>query len=102
MGLFDTEDKIDYNWLIDNGFRVRKGYRADDSFALTKILRTRDPFVYISFDITTFLVVLHWVDIGKGTGITGNAQALYMGVITDRIQMSSIIHKYSQENFSIN
>lgn len=100
MGLFNTEDKIDYNWLIDNGFRVRKGYRADDSFALAKILRTRDPFVYISFDITTFEAVLYWWDIGINH--VGYKHAFYIGEITDRIQMSSIIHKYSQENFSIN
>lgn len=98
MSIFDIEDKIDYNWLIDNGFSARMSHKFDDDHILTKILRTRNPFVYINIDLITFETVLQWVDIGQGTGITGNTQALYMGVITDKIQMSSIIHKYSQEN----
>lgn len=98
MSIFDVEDKIDYNWLIDNGFSAQKSHWFDDGHILTKILRTRNPFVYINIDFITFETVLQWVDIGKGMGITGNTQALYMGVITDKIQMSSIMHKYSQEN----
>ena len=93
MSIFDIEDKIDLNWLIDNGFNAQKS-----SYIFTKILRSRNPFVYININLVTFEVVLYWVDIGKGTGITGNTQALYMGVITDKIQMSSIMYKYSQEN----
>lgn len=95
MGLFDTEDKIDYNWLIDNGFRFSNSH-SYDIHILTKILRARNPFVYINISFMTFEAVLYWWDIGINH--TGNKHALYIGVITDRIQMSSIIHKYSQEN----
>ena len=99
MGLFDTEDKIDYNWLIDNGFRFQKGHSYDDHI-LTKILRTRNPFAYININIITFEAVLYWWDIGINH--TGYKHAFYIGAITDRIQMSAIMYKYSQENFSIN
>ena len=99
MGLFDVEDKIDYIWLIDNGFSTRDNLLYD-SHILTKILRTRNPFAYININIITFEATLLWWD--TGSKYTGNKHALYMGVITDRIQMSSIIYKYSQENFSIN
>ena len=98
MGLFDTEDKIDYDWLIDNGFRFQNGHSYDH--ILTKILRTRDPFVYININLITFEVVLYWWDIGRK--YTSYKHAFYIGVITDRIQMSTIMYKYSQENFSIN
>lgn len=98
MSIFDVEDKIDYNWLINNGFSVRMSNRYDDGHILTKILRTRNPFVYININFITLETVLHWVNIGKGTGITNNTRTLYMGVISDKIQMSSIMHKYSQEN----
>lgn len=98
MSIFDLEDKIDYNWLIENGFSARMSNRSDDGHILTKILRTRNPFVYININFITLETVLHWVNIGKGTGITNNTRLLYMGVISDKIQMSSIMHKYSQEN----
>lgn len=98
MSIFDVEDKIDYNWLIDNGFKCYKRNVIDDDYILTKILRTRNPFVYININHITLETVLHWVGLGKGTGITNNTQTLYMGVITDKVQMSSIMHKYSQEN----
>ena len=98
MSIFDTEDKIDCNWLIDNGFCIPRENLYNERQFFTKILRSRNPFVYINIDLVTFEVVLYWVDIGKGTGITGNTQALYIGVITDKIQMSSIMYKYSQEN----
>lgn len=96
MSIFDIEDKIDYNWLIDNGFSSR--ISINNRHILTKILRSKKPFVYININYVTLETVLQWVNIGKGTGITGNTQTLYMGVISSRIQMSSIIHKYSQEN----
>ena len=99
MSIFDVEDKIDYNWLIDNGFSTRDNL-SHNNHILTKILRTRNPFVYMHINIKTFEVVLHWWD--PGSKYTGNKHALYMGVITDRIQMSAIIYKYSQENFTIN
>lgn len=89
MGLFDTEDKIDYNWLIDNGFSIRNNPFLYDSDILTKVLQTRNSFAYISINIITFETTLIWWD-------TGNKHVLYIGVITDRIQMSSIIYKYSQ------
>lgn len=98
MSIFDIEDKINYNWLIDNGFSTRISHKFDDGHILTKILRSHHPFVYINIDYITFETVLQWVDIGNGTGITRNTQVLYMGVITDKTQMSSIMHKYSQEN----
>lgn len=98
MSIFDVEDKIDYNWLVNNGFSARQSLWVDGAHILTKILRTHHPFVYININFITLETVLHWVNIGKGTGITGNTQVLYMGVITDKIQMSSIMHKYSQEN----
>lgn len=97
MSIFNVEDKIDYNWLIDNGFSARMSNRSDGHI-LTKILRSRNPFVYININFITLETVLHWVNIGKGTGITSNTRTLYMGVISDKIQMSSIMHKYSQEN----
>lgn len=97
MSIFNVEDKIDYNWLIDNGFSARMSNRSDGHI-LTKILRSRNPFVYININFITLETVLHWVNIGKGTGITNNTRTLYMGVISDKIQMSSIMHKYSQEN----
>ena len=99
MGVFDTEDKIDYNWLIDNGFRFQNGH-SDDDHILTKILRARDPFVYININFITFEAVLYWWDIGINH--VGYKHAFYIGEITDRIQMSVIMYKYSQENFSIN
>lgn len=99
MGLFDTEDKIDYNWLIDNGFSIRNNLLYD-SHILTKVLRTKNSFAYININIITFETTLLWWD--TGSKYTGNKHVLYIGVITDRIQMSSIIYKYSQENFSIN
>ena len=98
MGLFDTEDKIDYDWLIDNGFRFQNGHSYDH--ILTKILWARNPFVYININFLTFEAVLYWWDIGINH--IGNKHAFYIGVITDRIQMSAIMYKYSQENFSIN
>lgn len=100
MGLFDIEDRIDYNWLIDNGFSIQNNPFLYDSHILTKALRTRNSFAYISIDIITFETTLLWWD--TGNKYTGDKHVLYMGVITDRIQMSSIIYKYSQENFSIN
>lgn len=96
MGLFNTEDKIDYNWLIDNGFRFQNGH-SDDDHILTKILRARDPFAYININIKTFEVTLYWWDIGSK--YTSYKHAFYIGVITDRIQMSAIIHQYSHENW---
>ena len=99
MSIFDVEDKIDYNWLIDNGFSVQKNYSCRDDI-LIKILRTRNPFVYMHINIKTFEVVLHWWD--PGSKYPSYKHAFYIGVITDRIQMSAIIHKYSQENFIIN
>ena len=95
MGLFDTEDKIDYNWLIDNGFRAPNS-SSYDAHILTKILRARDPFVYININFITFEAVLYWWDIGINH--VGYKHAFYIGEITDKIQMSSIMHKYSQEN----
>ena len=51
-------------------------------------------------NIKTFEVVLHWWD--PGSKYPSYKHAFYIGVITDRIQMSAIMYKYSQENFSIN
>lgn len=96
MGLFDVEDKIDYNWLIKNGFSSRISDIFSNGHILTKILRYRKPFVYININYVTLEVTLRWLDIG--TGITGRTQSLYMGIISSRIQMSSIMYKYSQEN----
>ena len=82
MGLFDVEDKIDYIWLIDNGFSTRDNLLYD-SHILTKILRARNPFVYININFLTFETVLYWWDIGINH--IGNKHAFYIGVITDKI-----------------
>lgn len=102
MSIFDVEDKIDYNWLIDNGFSVRVRNRYDNPHILTKILRSRKPFVYININYITLDATLQWIPIKKGphTGIemVGKTQIFYLGRIDDKLKMLSIIHKYSQEN----
>lgn len=102
MSLFDIEDKIDYNWLIDNGFSTKVRYGDNDKHIITKILRTRNPFIYININYITLDATLQWIPMEKGphTGIemVGKTQIFYLGRIDDRLKMLSIIHKYSQEN----
>ena len=93
MGIFSMEEPIDYDWLIENGFSVRVRNRYDNPHILTKILRSRKPFVYININYVTLEATLQWLDIG-----TGSTQSLFLGKIDDRVRMNSIIHKYSQEN----
>lgn len=97
MSVFSMEDPIDYDWLIEKGFsqRIRNG---NNPHILTKLLRSRKPFVYININYVTLEATLHWLDIGTGTGITSSTQSLFLGRIDDRMQMDSIIFKYSQEN----
>ena len=94
MSIFSMEEPINYDWLVENGFsqRIRNG---NNPHILTKILRSRKPFVYININYATLEATLHWLDIGD---ITGGTQSLFLGKIDDRIRMNSIIHKYSQEN----
>lgn len=98
MSIFSMEEPIDYDWLIENGFSQSVRYRDDSFYILTKILRSRKPFVYININYVTLEATLHWLDLGDGTGITGGTQSLFLGKIDDRVKMNSIIHKYSQEN----
>lgn len=98
MSIFSMEDPIDYDWLIEKGFSVRVRNRYDNPHILTKILRSRKPFVYININYVTLEATLQWLDLGDGTGITSGTQSLFLGKIDDRIRMNSIIHKYSQEN----
>ena len=98
MSIFSMEDPIDYDWLIENGFSQRVTYGDNNHHILTKILRSRKPFVYININYVTLEATLQWLDIGTGTGITGGTQSLFLGKIDDRVRMNSIIHKYSQEN----
>lgn len=97
MSIFSMEEPINYDWLIENGFsqRIRN---VNSSHILTKILRSRKPFVYININYVTLEATLQWLDIGTGTGITSSTQSLFLGKIDDRVQMNSIILKYSQEN----
>lgn len=88
------EEPIDYNWLIENGFSQRVRYGGNDRHILTKILRSRNPFVYININYVSLEATLQWLDLGTGAG----SQVLFLGRIDDRIKMSSIIHKYSQKN----
>ena len=97
MSVFSMEEPIDYDWLIENGFSVRVRNR-DNPHILTKILRSRKPFVYININYVTLEATLQWLDLGTDTGITGGTQSLFLGRIDDRVRMNSIIHKYSQEN----
>jgi hypothetical protein len=90
------EEPINYDWLIENGFSQRIG--TDNRHILTKILRSKKPFVYININYVTLEATLQWLDIGTGTGITSSTQSLFLGRIDDRMQMNSIIFKYSQEN----
>ena len=96
MSIFSMEEPIDYDWLIEKGFSQRIG--IDNRHILTKILRSKKPFVYININYITLEATLQWLDIGTGTGITSSTQSLFLGKIDDRIRMNSIIHKYSQEN----
>lgn len=98
MSIFSMEEPINYDWLIENGFSQSVRYRDDSFYILTKILRSRKPFVYININYVTLEATLLWLDLGDGTGITGGTQSLFLGRIDDRVKMNSIIHKYSQEN----
>jgi hypothetical protein len=90
------EDPIDYDWLIEKGFSQR--ISTNNRYILTKILRSKKPFVYMNINYLTLEATLQWLDIGTGTGITSSTQSLFLGRIDDRMQMNSIIFKYSQEN----
>lgn len=95
MSLFDIEEPIDYQWLINNGFNPRMNDPNDDGI-MTKSLRFRNPFVYLQVNKYTFDTILCWVSTGKNRGL--GTQVLYLGSINDRLKMISLIHKYSQEN----
>ena len=82
--------------MIDNGFSTRDNI-SHNSHILTKILRTRNPFAYININIITFEATLLWWDISSK--YPSYKHAFYIGVITNRIQLSAIIYKYSQENW---
>ena len=98
MSIFSMEEPINYDWLIEKGFsqRIRNG--NNNPHILTKILRSRKPFIYININYVTLEATLQWLDIGEGTGITSGTQSLFLGRIDDRVKMNSIIHQYSQEN----
>lgn len=98
MSIFSMEDPINYDWLIEKGFSQSVRYRDDSFYILTKILRSRKPFVYININYVTLEATLLWLDLGDDTGITNGTQSLFLGRIDDRVKMNSIIHKYSQEN----
>lgn len=98
MSIFSMEEPINYDWLIEKGFSVRVRNRYDNPHILTKILRSRKPFVYININYVTLEATLQWLDIGSGTRINSSTQSLFLGKIDDRVQMNSIILKYSQEN----
>lgn len=98
MSVFSMEDPIDYDWLIEKGFSQRVRYGDNNRHILTKILRSRKPFIYMNINYVTLEATLLWLDIGDDTGITSGTQSLFLGKIDDRVRMNSIIHKYSQEN----
>ena len=83
MSVFSMEDPIDYNWLVENGFSQWTRYGKNNPHILTKILRSRKPFIYININYVTLEATLLWLDIGDGTGITGSTQALFLGKIDD-------------------